>query len=188
MSVRVYDHSKTREENAVLNGEFVRACDYTLPSRRDLDAIVAKRDRLAAALREFPGVGDTEMEAENKRLVEELAKIRSDASLFCGDNECLIKATGAETKDGALEAIAGLRQRAERAEAILHKAACVLGSPKDAERLDEALGYVLASYRARGERAETILRDLRAWLFSPGNEYRTPDEVLTWLDEREGRT
>lgn len=43
----------------------------------------------------------------------------------------------------------------------LMDAACVMGSPKDAHRLADALGYVLASYRHRGEQAETALAALR---------------------------
>lgn len=50
----------------------------------------------------------------------------------------------------------------EAAEKELMRAAVVMGSPKDAHRLADSLGYVLASYRARGERAEAEVAALRA--------------------------
>lgn len=35
MKIQVYDHSPTREQNAINNGEFVPASDYTLPAGQE---------------------------------------------------------------------------------------------------------------------------------------------------------
>jgi hypothetical protein len=50
----------------------------------------------------------------------------------------------------------------ERLRADLMRAAVVMGSPKDADRLAEALGYVLSGYRQRAEAAEANLARIEA--------------------------
>jgi hypothetical protein len=195
MSVRVYDHSKTREENAVLNGEFVRACDYTLPVSQvgganrvapsggdsghlctelrgmgrlsgnavyDEAASSIERERKRAeraedALREWQlGVGDTEMEAENKRLNAEIAARNTEWWQ-------------------AMRDVVELRARAERAEAILRE-------------LRERITLLVRSAYRNGQ--DDVPDDryygiTGTWEQSDSMEQLS--DLLAWLDEREKR-
>ena len=57
----------------------------------------------------------------------------------------------------AMANLLALRKRLDKAEAMLKATAYVLGSPKDADRLPEALSHVLQGYRQRAEKAEAEL-------------------------------
>lgn len=87
------------------------------------------------SLRQYPdGGGDIEVMAEVKRLLAEVETLR--------------------------QRVAEL----EAAERELKAAALVMGSPKDAHRLADALSYVLRSYRQRGEAAEAEVKRLKQQL------------------------
>jgi hypothetical protein len=67
-------------------------------------------------------------------------------------------------------------------DSYIDRIAGVLGSPKDRNRLDEALGYVLASYRRRGEQAESALNEWER--MATLMELSGPDQVYDTLIQR----
>jgi hypothetical protein len=103
-----------RQERAALRADLAEARDKALLydldragiTQRNAEAVelVELRADLAAAR----AMRDT-WQARYTVNAEHLKHVEADLAQFCGDNERLIKATGAETVDGALVAIGQLR-------------------------------------------------------------------------------
>jgi hypothetical protein len=79
-----------------------------------------------------------------RRLEADLAAARADCAQFCGDQERLIKTAGAETVEGALEQIAGLRRLVlsdQKTPALASAAVLELSRELEAIRADLAAAH-----------------------------------------------
>jgi len=67
-------------------------------------------------------------------------------------------------RDNAARAALAWKARAEELEALKHALVCAIDSPKDRDRIGEAVVNVLRSYRARAEAAEAERDSLKRQL------------------------